>query len=223
MTAVQTEMIKKALNDVDAIEIYKLSSLPEVPFTPSVDFIDKVNKLIDSDRKRECSLLKLSHKKKVALLIASAMILVLTLTACIFREEIQDFFISIKKETIGFVSSTDENTTTSATYRFTYIPSGYVLTDTLKTDATLLCVYKNDTHYLSIDQGSINSCVNMDTENGSYQITVINDYTIYYTYTKNTYSLIWKNDTDVFSITCHESLGWNEIEKIVIGVVPQVE
>ena len=218
MNDMQTEMIKKALNDVDTIEIRKLSSLPETPFTPSVGFINKVNELINNERKRERSLLKLSHQKKVAILVASVMILILTLTACIFIEEIQDFFISIKKEAIGFVSSTDENITTSEKYKFTYIPSGYVLIDTLKTDSTFLCVYKNDTHYLSIDQGSMSSCVNMDTENGNYQTTIINDYTIYYTYTKNTYSLIWKNHTNVFGITCHESLGWDEIEKIILGV-----
>lgn len=93
MTVTQIEITKKALLDVELIEIKYWESFPDIDFAPSQVYVDKIKKIIISECRREASLLKLSARKKLTLLIASALIFLLTLSACVFKDQIKDFVI----------------------------------------------------------------------------------------------------------------------------------
>ena len=223
MTAAQMEIIKKALLDVDDLEVGKLRSLPDVPFDTSTNFMTNVDKLIECERKRESSILKLSNKKKVVALIASALILILTLTACMFRDEIREFFVKIHENNIEFNSDYEKNNS-YLEYLFSYIPDKYELIESYDYSKSNKKVYSNRKEFLIVEQNSTESySIRIDKNGSNYQTVVINGYTVYYTYIKNTYSLVWRNETNVFSITCHDSLAWDEIERIICGIVPLVE
>ena len=219
MTGTQIEIIKKALYDVDTMEIIKLSALPAVPFVASTKHNDKVQKLIDSERRRENSVLKLPFRNKVVIIIALFLILSLTLTACIFRKEIKEFIIKIYTSSIGFDSNTDKYDDNYTEHIFTYIPVEYKLIDSFDNVKNSKKVYSCDDKLLVIEQcSSKGDMVQLGSDDQTYNHRLIDKYNVYYTYTKNTYALIWNYQEKIFIISCHESLGWDEIEKIILGV-----
>ena len=219
MTGTQIEIIKKALYDVDTMEIIKLSVLPAVPFVASTKHNDKIQKLIDSERRRENSVLKLPFRNKVVIIIALFLILSLTLTACIFRKEIKEFIIKIYTSSIGFDSNTDKYDDNYTEHIFTYIPVEYKLIDSFDNVKNSKKVYSCDDKLLVIEQcSSKGNVVQLGSDDQTYNHRLIDKYNVYYTYTKNTYVLIWNYQEKIFIISCHESLGWDEIEKIILGV-----
>ena len=219
MTGTQIEIIKKALYDVDTMEIIKLSVLPAVPFVASTKHNDKIQKLIDSERRRENSVLKLPFRNKVVIIIALFLILSLTLTACIFRKEIKEFIIKIYTSSIGFDSNTDKYDDNYTEHIFTYIPVEYKLIDSFDNVKNSKKVYSCDDKLLVIEQcSSKGDMVQLGSDDQTYNHRLIDKYNVYYTYTKNTYVLIWNYQEKIFIISCHESLGWDEIEKIILGV-----
>ena len=147
------------------------------------------------------------------------MILSLTLTACIFRKEIKEFIIKIYTSSIGFDSNTDKYDDNYTEHIFTYIPVEYKLIDSFDNVKNSKKVYSCDDKLLVIEQcSSKGDMVQLGSDDQTYNHRLIDKYNVYYTYTKNTYVLIWNYQEKIFIISCHESLGWDEIEKIILGV-----
>ena len=121
----QTILIKKAIFQVENEEIKYLEEFPDVPFVPSEKYNTSLAKLIDFERKRENSLLKLSYRQKAVALIVAITILFTMLTGCgiIFRNEIREiyneFFLLLT------FSDRENNNTIENIYQVNYIPEGY--------------------------------------------------------------------------------------------------
>ena len=220
MTISQKNVITQALLDIETVKIKKIEALPSFPFETSKEYKEKTNKLILSERKRENSILKLNLRKKVTLLAASILILMLALTACLFKEEIRDFFISFEDATIKFFYPSQEDGYDYVEYNFEFIPEGYLLKDEFIDDNHQLLIYSNNEHSISIGQGNVKTSTSrIDTEDGSYQTATVNGHTVYFNLVKNTYNLLWKAEGNVFLLTCPEYLGWSTVEDIICGAV----
>ena len=221
MTISQKNVITQALLDIETVKIKKIEALPSFPFETSKEYNEKINKLILSERKRENSILKLNLRKKVTLLAASILILMLALTACLFKEEIRDFFISFENDTIKFFYPSQEDGYDYVEYNFEFIPEGYLLKDEFIDENSQLLIYSNDDeHILSIGQGNVKiSTSRIGSEDGNYQTATVNGQTVYFNLVKNTYTLLWKTEGNVFLLTCPEYLGWSTVEQIICGAV----
>ena len=220
MTLSQTEYIKKALLKVEMIEIDKMILLPDVNFKTSEEYNDFVNKIINNERKRENSLLKLSFRKKLIILIASILVMLAIFTACIFGKQIKGFFIDILEYSSNFSASSDGEKSTYKEYDFSYIPPNFKIKDTYRTPYSFEQVYYNEEFYLYLDQGDLNSqfSIHINTEGKGYDILNIGKYKVYYTNNKHMHILIWEINDNYFSITCSDAVSLNEIEQIVLGV-----
>ena len=222
MTVTQTEMIKKALLAVELSEIKYMEKLPDASLDFSEMYKTKISRLINSERKREASLLRLSARKRLTILVASILILLLTLTACIFKDHIKEFIIESYGAMTRFFSPYDESISDYQKHTFTYIPEGYKLTESFEFQNYIEYRYSNSTHFISITQSQLSgNSIQIDTENASYDILNINNIEVHRSIKNNTYMVVWKTDTTAFSLVCHDSVEWSEIEKIILGAVPK--
>ena len=222
MTVTQIEITKKALLDVELMEIKYLEGFPEIDFAPSSVYEDKIKKIINSEREREASFLKLSARKKLTLLIASVLIFLLTLSACVFREQIKDFIIEIYDNMTRFFSPYNESISDYQEYTFTYVPDGYKLNDSYYYENSSKLLYSNGKFDLIIRQSvASGNSTQIDTEDASYTSMQVDNYIVHITNKNNAYSVVWKNETNVFLIICDASIELSEIEKIILGAVPK--
>ena len=214
-----TEIIKKALLQVELTEIHYLESFSSVSFEPSENHKNTVNKIIKSERKRENSVLKLSAKKRLALLIASIIIFALIMTSCIFGNQIKELIIDIYESMMG-LSSYDDNLPDYKEYTFNFIPAEYNLVEYSSQEDVTIHRYSNGQHRLNITQNSsAHSKIQIDNKNSTYHTVVVNGITVHCVLKHNTYSIVWKMEGTNFTLTCHDSIEWSDIEKIIVNTV----
>ena len=224
MTDSQIEITKKALVAVDNIEIKKLDLFPDVPFQPSEEYLKKIEKIINSEKKRESSVLHLSARKKIALLIAVIITALTVLSACIFIEQIKDFLTETYGTMTKFFSPNDKENGGFKEYIFSYLPDKYQEIDSYQDNVSIVKVFSDGNYYLSIEQTSLSgSHIQIDTENMDYETATINELTVYYSINNNRYALLWQNSSTLFHLNCHDSVGWEEIEKIISNATPKSE
>lgn len=224
MTDSQLKQVKNALLDVELKEIKRLEAFPDAPFEPSLNYTDKIKAIIEAERKRESSFLKLSAKKRTAVIIASVIAFLLIFTSCVFKEEIKDFVIDFYGTMTRFLSNNDDTSAELQPYTFTYIPDGYTLKTENEYPGFLKTIYFNEDKVLTINQSIISgNSIQIDSEDSSYKTTSVGNYTVHHINKNNEYTLFCKTETTIIYIHCHSSISWEEIEKMILGAVPKTE
>lgn len=177
-------------------------------------------------------------KEKKRLPKRITLILVATLTICFLimftvsaqvRSAVVDFFVEVYETFASFFIEYDyaiENPKTIETkYQPTYFKkSGYQKSKQTNTNLKIIeCWTKNDT-VIDFSQYIIsNSDITLDVEDTYYEIRYIGEQKIYYTIKNNIYFAKWLEYGYSFNIRCDESLGWEEIEKIITSLEPVTE
>ena len=216
----QTILIKKAIFQVENEEIKYLEEFPDVPFVPSEKYNTSLAKLIDFERKRENSLLKLSYRQKAVALIVAITILFTMLTSCIFGKQIKEFFVEIRENMLSLFSPISEDVYNYVEYDFTNIPSDYELVNSKKDVFWRNDEYSNGEHFLYINQCALlGSTTRIDIEGSSYTEEYIGDVILYSTYKNNTRTFVWENDTTSFLIVCHDSISKEKIKEIILTTI----
>ena len=212
-------IIKKALLEVELLEIKALDCIETADFQVSEEYKNKIQKLIDSETKRENSYFKLTYRKKIGVLIAAVITTLMLLTACAFGEQIKDFLVDFSESMIRFLYLDDKASENLVEYEFTYIPDGYTVKNSMVNDQIIYYEYTNDIHSLHIYQALLsNSSIQIDNNDSSYHTTTFNSFLLHVIHKNNTFLVVWKNDTNVFSISCHDSVSMEEIEKIIASM-----
>ena len=121
-----------------------------------------------------------------------------------------------------FFSPHEESASDYQEYSFTYIPEGYKLEESFELQNWAEYKYSNSQHYIYITQSELSgNSIQIDTEDASFSILNINNIKIYRTNKNNTYAVVWRTNTTAFSIVCHNSIEWSEIEKMILGAIPK--
>ena len=217
MTDNQIKVIKQVLMDVELLEIGELELLSNVNFTPSDAFNKKIARIINFEKNRENSILKLTFRKRIAVLIAAIITALTVFSACAFGNQIKDFFIEVYESTTRLFSNS-ENEYEYIEYTFTYIPEGYKPSNIIRYENTLISKYANEENTLTITQCKLSgSSIQINTEGKGYQTINVGNYKVYYVNNKSMNIAVWSYEGNSFDIVCHESLSWDEIEKIILG------
>lgn len=176
-------------------------------------------------------------KEKKRLPKRITLILVATLTICFLimftvsaqvRTAVVDFFVEVYETFTSFFI--DENSVENpAIIETRYEPTHFYTSKYEKTDnyydkLSVLLVLKFNETTVSFSQYVIeNNDITLDTEDASYEIKHINNQKIYYKVKNNSYTIKWLAYGYSFNLRCNESLGWEEIEKIITSLEPVTE
>jgi len=160
-------------------------------------------------------------KHKTAALIIALMLVLLTSSAVIFREEIGGFFISFFEDHANFDSENTTLTEIDVYYEPTYISEGYSQVAKEISDWFTYYSYENKKTVIIFRQTLLsNGGFNFDTENAEHGSRMIGETEVYYTIKKSTVTLVWRNETCSFLLMCPDTFSWEEIERIVTGIKP---
>ena len=212
------------------------ASLRRIRLIESMDYPDIVtdeeydNKILDAiyGRRKE----KKRLPKRIALILVAALtvcfLIVFTVSAQV-RTAVVDFFVEIYETFASFFIENNNVDEKSKSIEIKYEPSYFQNNSYTKIKETIsslraFSVWSNHDFTIKFSQYvSKKSDIILDTENISYNIAYIDKQKIYYTIKNNTYFIKWISYGYSFDLRCDESLGWEEIEKIITSLEPVTE
>ncbi|MBQ8145385.1 MAG: DUF4367 domain-containing protein [Clostridia bacterium] len=239
MSTVNKAMLKDCLIDSALAEIYEIEALDYSYVQVSDGFKERVKEIITSKEEPK----RRVHPKKVAIILIASVLLSLSIMFSVsakIREAVADFFVKIYDTFAQFiiVENDEKDTDTvnqdtpspSITYptiiETEYKPSyieqnNYELLDKVTDKNRVFTVWTNGNEMIDLIQSNTEgSDITLDTENATYQSTYIGEKEVFYFLKNGIYTVAWIDYGYLFNMTCDESLGWDEVEKIVTSLEP---
>lgn len=228
MSTVSKAMLKDCLIDSTLAEIYEIEALDYSYIQVSGDFKEKVKEIINAKEEQKR---KVYPKKIAIILIASVLLslsIMLTVSANI-RHAVSDFFVKIYETFSEFFVNTEGNDDTPVEYpkaiEQVYQPkyitdNGFVEIDNMQDSLGVFTVWLNETSIIDLSQRLVTNDSVLDVEDVMYQTTNIDDKEVFYFMKNGIYTVAWIEYGYLFTMTCDESLGWDEVEKIVTSLEP---
>lgn len=156
----------------------------------------------------------------IAILVSAAIIL--TSCAIVYRDRIIRIIKYIPDYVMGLTYSEDDSkgTLIETAYELTYVPEGYVLTESISSPSIVKYVFtdqKENSFYFS--QITLNgSSLYIDQENAEEYVLNINNIQIHYIYAKETHLYIWNDGKYSLTIQSNIKLTNEEILSIIDGI-----
>ena len=216
MTKNEASLIRKALLCYEMREIKYLDSLPSVDVQHSREYLDSMARLSELEIKR-------SKKARIYKRLLVACIVALTLllaSACVFIKPVSDFFVEIFE---SFTTFSTENTDKEITqiYLPHHIPEGYTKDTETNTDLFVSITYVGSDGKILFNQTPLNNeHLSVDTEDSGYIEHTFGNQTVYYINQNGIYLFVWENGEYSFKLKCPEALTMEDIEKIILSVLP---
>ncbi len=211
------ELVKEALYQYEMLRLKHIESLPQVEFSPTEEFNEKISELLSKPASATIKK-SLTKRQKIAILITATVILALAVTACAFGNKIKGFFIDIFN---SYASAASDNLEeyTFIQYELQWLPNSYRMKDSIISKNGLKTTYSKDNENIILIQIiSSNASIFIDKENTDYEIKIIKDTEVYHRNTENCYYLFWIKDDYSFNLECPNTIEWSDIEKMISSI-----
>lgn len=224
MSTADKSMIRQCLFNSTLREIREIEDIDYSFIEASPSFKERIKSSIEATPRKR----KFYPKKLIVALVAviSMCFLIMFAVSAQVRTKVVDFFVEIYESfTMLFVkeASTDDNPVKIETeYEPCYMrENGYELFSKSSGKISVLAVWKKHDLSLRFSQNIVkNSDYVFDTEDTLYEIKYIGDQKVYYKIKHDVITVKWLEYGYSFSLNCNESLGWDEIEKIILSLEP---
>ena len=218
MTKRQLFLVRKALRCIEAAEIARLDAGPAVEWVPTQKYTAAMQKLLAQDKKRARSLFYGVKRRTIVGLIAAIIALLLTATACVFHREIKDFFIQVTEKGTDFETTTDDWDGTY--YEMKWVPEGYAPAVSNASPLMTMTTWEKDEYEIVLTQAHAPGVITLNTEEESYRVDRIDGMEVFSTCTRQRRFLVWKSSGVSFSMSCPESIPWEDIDRMIRSIVP---
>ena len=209
-------ILRDALEEIASEVTEMYSDFSEI----SKDSSNEKEALIDRYIKASRSI---ALKHRIAIIVIAAIIIAFSSCAIyLFKEEIGGFFVTHFNDHANLEYGTNEYTSIDTYYELTYIPDGFTKTESDITDLHSNITYTDETSEIFFSQSLLGTgFINIDTENTEeYGEIDIGDVTAIYTKKRGIWKVIWRNHSCSFGLTCYDSMSFEEVKKIVLGIKP---
>ena len=214
----QEGIIKKALLEIELLEINHIEKTTTLDFVPSTEYEEYIEKLLnksDSEKKRR----RLGLRRIIAVVAAVAIIFAMAITAFAFRKQIVDFIETLVPGGVRLEPDGGEFSPTNAYYHPTIIPDGFEVDYFENNDVSITTEWvRGDNEYIILDQVVLSERyqVDIDTESEHYRKEKVGPYTVHYTYKYGTHSAVWENDRYGFVLNCIYETTFEEIKEMIL-------
>lgn len=225
MTINQAKILRSALYDAQLMELRYIESLPAENIVNSERVDNFVRELADGFKEKK----KTGLGKRFILILVAAIISILLIVSISASDAIRNFFvniyeISIYEDHILITSNEDYNKENleepMQEFVTSYVPKGYIKTISKNHPALIDTYWNNGEHGITLSQTKLQNAVLYLDNEAEYHTLVSNGKTIYYMHKHNSYFAIWSDSEYIFSITCHDSVSLEELEKIISSIAP---
>ncbi len=220
MTNSQIEVLKIALLNVEREELRLLDSLPDENYEFSDEHKARMKRMVYKYDHSN----KTMPKKLSIILVAAILAITLIMSISAIRIPVVNFFVEIYESFISiFIDSdnTNETNNTHEIYMPQYIPKHYKQSRCFSNNYNVITTWINeyDNNKITINQNILNVSQSfIDFENSDYSELVINEQKFYYMVKNGNVTYLWHYDQYIFTLTCPETLGLEEIEKIICSM-----
>lgn len=216
----QEGIIKKALLEIELLEINHIEKTTTLDFVPSTEYEEYIEKLLnksDSEKKRR----RLGLRRIIALAAAVAIIFAMAITAFAFRKQIADFIETQIKGGLKLEYNDGKYEKTTGYYKPTKIPSGFEITYYYESSTYIITEWSsssdiNDIMVLEQTVLSDGYQATIDTESEYYKKFRVENYTVHYNYKLGTHSAIWNNEQYAFVFNCTYDITLEEIKEMIL-------
>lgn len=215
MNSNQVAIIKRALTEIKLLEIKKFEDLPNI----DAKYSDKYNKNISALIQKQKHM---SIKNRIAIVIIAAVLIVtFAVPAFAYEKQIREFFIDIGENFTRLFSEDKKSGTVERIYYATWLPDGYEQVELNNYEIAVTTVWASDNNKIILEQLATGSTsIRLDTENTYYQVTQIGSKTIHYAIKNDTYSITWIEEHYTFTLSCHNSIHWEDVKRIITSLYP---
>lgn len=224
MTEQQKEIIKKALLTIERHELKMWKTVNCIDITPSPEYVKAMDKLLKKEKKMQRQFFKNKKRKLLTILIAALLIFSSIFSVSAIREPIIEYVKNVYEKFTHFFFDKEPGTLFSDIedeYIATWLPNSYSLTSCIKLPADIRYQWDNEDSFIKFDQSILGiDSVHLNTEKENYTCLDFNNQLYYYNKSNQTYFFIWTTDDYAFNLTCSESVGWDNILKILENIKP---
>lgn len=237
MSTITTAQIKNYLLESTLEEIREIEKMDYSHIEATDTFKERIkNTVLGKNNKRTRF-----TPKKVLLIFVAAILVSLSIMFAVsaeIRQAVADFFIDMH-ETFTNLFIIKENELDNSLledeppepkypsrieveYKPSYIEeNGYTQIDQTKSKLHIFTVWTNGNVIIDMEQSIISSReMHIDTEDTTLETVYIGEQKVYYVHKAGVYYFYWIGSEYVFSLSCDDILGWEEIEKLVLSIKP---
>jgi hypothetical protein len=224
MTEQQKEIIKKALLTIERHELKMWKAVNCIDITPSPEYVKAMDKLLKKEQKMHRQFFKNKKRKLLTILIAALLIFSSIFSVSAIREPIIEYVKKVYETfTHFFLDEEIPNTKSSikTEYSVTWLPDEYIKNLDINQEAYIQHGWNKNEAYLIFTQhiNGVDS-IHLNTEQNAFSILEIGNQLYYYNNFDGNYFIIWTTDDYAFSLKCSESVGWDNILKILENIKP---
>ena len=213
--------LAEAYGEVIDAEIEALLAEENGPHVFSESFENRMNELIRTGKPK-------SGKRAGAkrwLIIAIAAVLALAATACAvpeIRESIAGFFVKVFGDHVEYVDPNVTKNSIEEEYGIVPIPEGFAVTNSVKTDSSLVVTYTDDSqHSIILRQiADKNYSINVDSEHGSFEEYELFGKDVRIQYGADGAQAAWVQDGYYFTLTYPDEVSLETFEEWIASVRP---
>ncbi|MBQ7226689.1 MAG: DUF4367 domain-containing protein [Clostridia bacterium] len=222
--------LTSTLKEIEQIEALDCSSI-----TASPEFKERIHSTIAPKPTPK----RVHFPKRFTVIFVAAIIVSLTImfaASATVRNAVVDFFVTVydtfselvitKEEPKETETAPSQNDIYPSTIEVEYKPAyidenGFTQLDKIADRIHIFAVWTNGTEIIDMTQSIIDANdVTLDTESSSLKTATIDGVSAYYMHKNGIYLVYWYEHGYFFSISCDDSLGWEEVEKIVSSISP---
>jgi len=222
MTEHQKRITKKALLIIEQQELKFLKSESE-NFEPSETYHQNMERLIQQEKQWRNKLIKTKKYKLLTILVAVLLIFSLTFSISAIREPIVEYVVKTYNTYthLFFKNNGSPSDKIETKYTLNWIPEDYHLSSSTATASHSQYLWKHENQYISFNQNLLSTTsIHLNTEQNHFSTIQLNDQTYYHKHTNNVYSFLWINENYIFTLSCSEDIGWENILKILENIKP---
>lgn len=224
MTQEQIQVLKQVLIDYDNAETKYLEHIAAGSAKITDEFRNKLLAIPKNSKKQQFTPSNSIRYKKILATVAIivAMLLVLTLSVSAIRETVFDYIEKIYETclTLFITSTSTAGGNAFIPQTIHYMPDGYIQNSIVRTQASESQYWVGESELILFHQATRQTALTNDSENIEFSYKYIGNSEIRYFSKHDTYNLYWDNGGIFFTLTCPVSLGWDEIEKIILNIQP---
>lgn len=211
---------KKLLLAACLSDAENINSYPIAAFEHSAEYNKRVQDILSGPISAS-----LSHRQVVKIILISALILSLMLSAfaCIpiikkyiIQRNESDYSVSINPDIID-----DETeivrTTIDTAYIPSYIPEGFVEIQSTNDEFAVSFIWMNEADVITYDQWGNGGSYSFDAQ-AEYTTAKIGGYTVKYSIKHGCKNMFWEYDGYIFIFTCPDTIGFDEVERIIQSI-----
>ena len=204
--------VKKALLCTELIEIGCLEAFSDAKIIHSNAYNERVEQLFSNNGKPQKTGIR-PQRRVAALVVATLLFTLLTVTAVAFRKQIRHFFVEAFETFTRFVSEPDEQApeTLEKLYTIPEVPDGFIMVSETANEEIAQTLWLRDMDMLVFEQSVIGTTTGVDTENSEYEMIEINGFEGHKIYKDNMYTITWIGEEYVFCIICSDTVPLDEV------------